>query len=76
MIKIGISISLSGRYSIQGRESFEGLRLWIKDVNGSGGIFVGDYNKKAPLGLVYYDDESSADKCKKNVEKLILNDQG
>jgi branched-chain amino acid transport system substrate-binding protein len=75
MIKIGISISLSGRYSIQGRESFEGLRLWIKDVNGSGGIFVGDYNKKAPLGLVYYDDESSADKCKKNVEKLILNDQ-
>ena len=75
MIKIGISISLSGRYSIQGRESFEGLRLWIKDVNGSGGIFVGDYNKKAPLGLVYYDDESSADKCKKNVEKLILDDR-
>jgi len=75
MINIGISISLSGRYSIQGKESFEGLLLWIKDVNGSGGIFVGDYKKKAPLELVYYDDESSEDKCKKNVEKLILNDR-
>lgn len=75
MVKIGISISLTGRYSIQGKESFEGLRLWIKNVNGSGGIFVGDYNKKVPLELVYYDDESSEDKCKKNVERLILNDR-
>jgi branched-chain amino acid transport system substrate-binding protein len=74
MIKVGISISLSGRYSVQGRESFEGLILWIKDLNGSGGIFVGDYNKKASLDLVYYDDESSEEKCKKNVEKLILDD--
>jgi branched-chain amino acid transport system substrate-binding protein len=75
MIKIGISISLSGRYSIQGKESFEGLCLWIKDVNGSGGIFVEDYNEKIPLELLYYDDESSESKCKKNVEKLILNDK-
>jgi branched-chain amino acid transport system substrate-binding protein len=75
MIKIGISISLSGRYSIQGKQSFEGLRLWMKNVNGSGGIFVKDYNEKIPLELLYYDDESSADKCKQNVEKLILNDR-
>jgi branched-chain amino acid transport system substrate-binding protein len=75
MIKIGISISLSGRYSIQGKESFEGLLLWIKDVNASGGIFVKDYNEKIPLELLHYDDESSLDKCKKNVEKLILNDR-
>ncbi len=75
MIKIGVSISLSGRYSIQGKESFEGLCLWIKDVNGSGGIFVKDYNKKIPLELLHYDDESSVDKCKKNVERLIINDR-
>ncbi|MGB7293699.1 MAG: amino acid ABC transporter substrate-binding protein [Thermodesulfobacteriota bacterium] len=75
MIKIGISISLSGRYWIQGKESFEGLLLWTKDVNDSGGIFLKDYDKKVPLRLFHYDDESSADKCKKNVEKLILNDR-
>ena len=75
MIKIGISISLSGRYSVQGKESFEGLCLWVKDVNHLGGIFVKDCNKQIPLELLYYDDESSVDNCKKNVEKLILNDK-
>lgn len=75
MIRLGVSISLSGRYSIQGRESLEGLRLWIKNVNRSGGIFVKDFNEKIPVELFHYDDESSADNCKKNVEKLILNDR-
>lgn len=74
IIRLGISISLSGRYSIQGRESFQGLRLWVKDANGSGGIFVRDYNKRIPLKLFHYDDESSADQCKRNVERLILKD--
>ena len=39
-IKFGVSISLSGRYSVQGRESFEGLNLWVKDTNQSGGVFI------------------------------------
>ena len=39
-IKLGVSISLSGKYSIQGRESFEGLNLWVKDANQSGGVFI------------------------------------
>jgi len=71
-IKFGISISLSGRYSIQGKESFEGLTLWVTDVNESGGIFVGEYGKKFPVDLIYYDDESSAENCKEIIEKLIL----
>lgn len=74
-IKFGISISLSGRYSIQGKESFEGLALWVKDINNSGGIFVGEYEKKFPVELLYYDDESSADKCREIVERLINQDK-
>lgn len=74
-IKFGISISLSGRYSIQGKESFEGLALWVQDINNSGGIFVGEYGKKFPVDLIYYDDESSADKCKEIVEGLINQDK-
>ncbi|MGH7791780.1 MAG: amino acid ABC transporter substrate-binding protein [Thermodesulfobacteriota bacterium] len=74
-IKFGISISLSGRYSIQGKESFEGLTLWIKDVNESGGIFVKEYGRKLPIELLYYDDQSSADRCKQFVERLLLNDK-
>ena len=74
-IKFGISISLSGRYSIQGKESLEGLALWIKDVNACGGIFVKQYGKKFTVELLYYDDESSADKCKEIVKRLILKDK-
>ena len=74
-IRFGISISLSGRYSLQGKESFEGLKLWVKDVNQSGGIFVRKYNKKLPVELIFYDDESTVERCKSLVEKLIVEDK-
>src|SRR3990170_4621944 len=39
-IRFGVPISLSGRYSVQGRESSEGLNLWVKDANRSDGSSV------------------------------------
>ncbi len=74
-IRFGISISLSGRYSLQGKESFEGLKLWVRDVNQSSGIFVRKYNKKLPVELKFYDDKSSADNCQSLVERLIVKDK-
>jgi branched-chain amino acid transport system substrate-binding protein len=74
-IKFGVSISLSGRYKIQGKESFEGITLWVEDVNRLGGIFIREFGKKVPVELVYYDDESSVDKCKEFVERLIVEDK-
>lgn len=74
-INLGIPISLTGSYAVQGIESFQGLSLWVSDVSNEGGIYVGDYGRKIPLGLVYYDDESSADKCRKITEKLIAKDK-
>ncbi|MGH7801736.1 MAG: amino acid ABC transporter substrate-binding protein [Thermodesulfobacteriota bacterium] len=75
IIKLGVSISLSGRYSNQGRESFEGFNLWVKDANQSGGIPVRKYGKKLPVKLIYYDDGSSADKCQRLIERLIVEDK-
>jgi len=74
-IKFGVSISLGGRYSVQGRESFEGLNLWVKDVNQSDGILIKKNGKKLPVKLIYYDDESSANKCQRLIEKLIVDDK-
>ncbi len=73
-IKLGISISLTGSYSAQGIESFQGLRLLVSDINGEGGIYVGDYGKKIPLDLIFYDDESSVDKCREITDRLIADD--
>ena len=74
-IKFGVAISLSGRYSVQGMESFEGLNLWVKDANQPGGILVKKNGKKLPVNLIYYDDESSVDKCQRLVERLIVEDK-
>src|SRR3990172_9368555 len=74
-IKFGVAISLSGRYSVQGMESFEGLNLWVKDANRSGGILVKKNGKRLPAKLIYYDDESSVENCKNLVERLIVKDK-
>ena len=70
-IKFGISVSLTGIYSAQGRESFEGTSLWVADVNNEGGIFVKEYGRKIPVELVYFDDGSSVQTCRSNTERLI-----
>lgn len=70
-IKVGLSISLTGIYSVQGRESFQGISLWASDVNSEGGIFVREYGRKIPVELVYFDDESSVEICRLNTRRLI-----
>lgn len=70
-IKVGLSISLTGIYSVQGRESFEGISLWVSDINRDGGIFVMEYGRKIPVELVYLDDESSVEICRSNTKRLI-----
>jgi branched-chain amino acid transport system substrate-binding protein len=70
-IKVGISVSLTGAYSVQGRESFRGVSLWTSDVNGEGGIYVREYGKKIPVELVHLDDKSSQQICRDNTRRLI-----
>src|SRR3990172_11684528 len=74
-IKFGVSISLSGRYSVQGRESFEGLNLWVENANQSDGILIKKKGKKLPVKLIYCDDGSSSETCKILIDKLIIKDK-
>lgn len=74
-INLGISISLTGSHAVQGIESFQGLRLWVSDVNNNRGIYVKNYGRKIPLELIYYDDQSSADKCREITGRLITEDK-
>ena len=75
VIKVGLSISLSGNYSIQGVESFEGINLWVEDINSIGGMLVQDLGAKLPVELIHYDDQSSVSCCRSNIEKLIVEDK-
>jgi branched-chain amino acid transport system substrate-binding protein len=49
--------------------------MWIDEVNEKGGIFVKEYNKRLPIELVVYDDESDYEKMVLLLRKLILEDK-
>jgi len=74
-IRLGISISLTGSYSIQGVESFRGLTLYVADLNERGGMYIPGLGGKVPVELVYFDDESDADICRANIEKLLRHER-
>jgi branched-chain amino acid transport system substrate-binding protein len=70
-IRFGASVSVSGRYALQGRQVLAGLRTWVEVVNASEGLRVHGAGARAPVRLVYYDDASSPAKAAANAERLL-----
>lgn len=69
-ILIGLSISLTGRFSLQGQQALNGIRLWKSYVNAQGGITIGA-EERQPVRLVYYDDQSRVRRAQQNVLRLL-----
>ncbi len=53
-IKIGLSMSLTGPLSPNGKQALLGLQIWEEEVNAKGGLLG------RPIKLVYYDDQSQS----------------
>jgi len=68
---VGISISLTGTYREQGENALNGLRLWEQYVNSGGGLALPNTAAREPITLRYLDDESKAQQCRKNIERLV-----
>lgn len=68
-IKIGCTISQSGKYADSGSYYKEAYLMWQDDVNASGGLLG------RPVKLIIHDDESSADKAVGLYERLISGDK-
>ena len=73
-IKIGLSISLSGGFHLQGRQALQGSLLWQSYINAQGGIAVGNGEKRS-VRLIWYDDHSQISCARKNVLRLLREDQ-
>ena len=75
VIKIGatapITGSLSSIYSVQGKL----WDAWTQAINEAGGIYVKSLNKKLPIKIVYYDDQSDPKVSVKFYERLINEDK-
>jgi branched-chain amino acid transport system substrate-binding protein len=70
-IRFGVSVSVSGRYALQGRQVLAGLGAWVEAVNAGEGLRVHGAGARAPVRLVYYDDASSPAKAAANAERLL-----
>jgi branched-chain amino acid transport system substrate-binding protein len=73
-LKIGMAVSLSGQFRVQGRQALSGLQAWTDDVNRAGGIRVSS-KSPIPVSLVYYDDASSKSQVCRATERLITSDR-
>lgn len=73
-IKIGASVTITGGSASFGGYARYGVTRAIAAANAGGGVFVKQYNRKLPIKLIMYDNESRAEKAAADVERLILRD--
>jgi len=59
VIKVGTLYASNGPFAKASESQFKGLKFWVHYVNSKGGVFVKAFNKKIPVKLVAYDDQSS-----------------
>ena len=74
-IKIGCTLPLTGRYAGNGIEVKDGYEIAVQHINDAGGIFVKEFNKKIPVKLFMYNDESDAQKAATRYEKMYTEDK-
>jgi branched-chain amino acid transport system substrate-binding protein len=72
-VTIGYAVSLTGAFSLSGNDVHRGYQVWVDKIKKEGGLLVGD--KRLPLKVIYYDDESNAPTCVKQYERLITSDK-
>ncbi len=73
-IRVGLSISLTGKFSLQGRQVLDGVRAWSAYVDSLGGLAVGS-DPPLPIRILYLDDESRVDVARQNAIQLMEKDR-
>ncbi|MDB5616489.1 amino acid ABC transporter substrate-binding protein [Tardiphaga sp.] len=74
-IKIGTLYASSGRYASISMPVHSGLKLWIEQKNAEGGVYVKAFDKKIPIKLIAYDDQSNTATASSLYNQLITQDK-
>ncbi|MGC9184345.1 MAG: amino acid ABC transporter substrate-binding protein [Thiomonas sp.] len=75
VIKIGTLYASSGPFAVASQGQFDGLKFWADAVNKDGGLFVKAFDKKIPVKIVAYDDQSSTSTATTLYNQLITQDK-
>ncbi len=70
---MGLPVSLTGQFSLQGKQTLAGIRAWANDVNRSGGLRAG--GESLPVEVIWYDDASSRAQTREITNRLISDDR-
>src|SRR6201984_3247657 len=74
-IKIGTLYASSGRFASISMPVYSSLKLWVEQKNGDGGVYVKAFDKKIPIKLVSYDDQSNTATASTLYNQLITQDK-
>ena len=74
-IKVGTLYASSGRFAGISMPVNAGLKIWVEQKNAEGGVFVKPFNKKIPVKLVAYDDQSNTATASTLYNQLITQDK-
>ena len=74
-IKLGTLYASSGRFASISMPVHYGLKLWIDQKNADGGVYVKAFDKKIPLKLIAYDDQSNTATAATLYNQLITQDK-
>ena len=71
-IVLGSAISITGKYSQEGKNASDGYNFAVKAINDRGGVKI--QGKSYKLAVKYYDDESTPARTAQLLERLINQD--
>src|SRR6201996_7709664 len=74
-IKIGTLYASSGRYASISMPVYSALKLWADQKNAEGGVYVKAFDKKLPVKLVSYDDQSNTATASTLYNQLVTQDK-
>lgn len=73
-IRIGDLHADTGPFAAISMPVYYGLKLWVDQTNASGGAYVKAYDKKIPLKLISYNDQSNPATAATLINQLITQD--
>ncbi|WP_424630084.1 amino acid ABC transporter substrate-binding protein [Bradyrhizobium sp. SYSU BS000235] len=74
-IKIGTLYASAGRYASISMPVYSALKLWVDLKNSEGGVYVKAFDKKIPIKLISYDDQSNTATASTLYNQLVTQDK-
>src|SRR6201997_1771655 len=74
-IKIGTLYASAGRFASISMPVYSSLKFWVEQKNAEGGVYVKAFDKKIPIKLVSYDDQSNTATASTLYNQLITQDK-